>query len=161
MAMTMYALAIRPLFDKLRDAEPAARQVWLADDATAAGKLVTLRQWWHTVTMKGPEMGYHPNAKKTHLVVKPELIDEAKRLFGNTNIQISAEGQRHLGSAIGTDDFIGIYVKQKIEKWVKEIASLTETARTHPYAAYAAFVHGVIGRWVYSVACLGFSIGGC
>ena len=38
-AMAMYALAIRSLIDKLRDAELSARQVWFADDATAAGRL--------------------------------------------------------------------------------------------------------------------------
>ena len=72
LAMAMYALAIRPL---IRDAELNARQVWFADDATAAGKLVTLRQWWQLVTTTGPEFGYHPNANKTHLVVKPELVN--------------------------------------------------------------------------------------
>ena len=39
LAIAMYALAVRPLIDKLRDAEPSAKQVWFADDATAAGRL--------------------------------------------------------------------------------------------------------------------------
>ena len=42
LAMAMYALTLRPLIDKLRNAEPNARQVWFADDATAAGRLVSL-----------------------------------------------------------------------------------------------------------------------
>ena len=66
-------------------------------------------------------------------------------MFENTNVQISTNGQRHLGAAIGTQEFIEAYAEQKIEKWVNEIESLTETARTHPHAAYAAFVHGAIG----------------
>ena len=59
LAMAMYALAIRPLIDKLRDTEPNARQdlVWFADDATAAGRLVTLHQWWQHVTTIGPDFG--------------------------------------------------------------------------------------------------------
>ena len=87
--MAMYALAIRPLIDKLRDAEPSARQVWFADDATAAGRLATLHQWWQLVTMIGPDFGYYPNASKTHLVVKPELVNKAKRMFKNTDVWIS------------------------------------------------------------------------
>ena len=149
LAMAMYSLAIKPLIDKLRNEEPNARQVWFADDATAAGKLVTLRQWWQLVTTTGPEFGYHPNASKTHLVVKPELVNEAKRIFENTNVQISTDGQRHLGAAIGTQEFIEVYAAQKVGKWLNEIKSLTAIARTHPHAAYAAFVHGVIGRWLY------------
>ena len=104
LAMAMYALAIRPLLDKLRDAEPNARQVWFADDATAAGRLATLHQWWQHVTTIGPDFGYYPNASKTHLVVKPELVSEAKKMFENTEVQISTNGQRHLGAAIGTHE---------------------------------------------------------
>ena len=145
----MYALTIRPLIDKLRDTEPNAKQVWLADDATAAGRLVTLHQWWQLITTIGPDFGYNPNASKTHLVVKPELASEAKRVFENTDVQISTNGQRHLGAAIGTHEFIEAYATQKIVKCVNEIESLTAIARTHPHAACAAFVHGVIGRWLY------------
>ena len=32
---------------------------------------------------------------------------------------------------------------------VNEIESLTATAHTHLHAAYTAFVHGTIGRWLY------------
>ena len=102
LAMAMYALAIRPLIDKLRDAEPNVRQVWFADDATAAGRLATLCQWWQLISTIGPDFGYNPNASKTHLVVKPELISKAKRIFQNTDVQTSTNGQRHLGAAIGT-----------------------------------------------------------
>ena len=80
------------------------------------------------------------------MIVKPELADEAKKMFENTNVQISTNGQRHLGAAIGTQEFIEAYAAQKIEKWVNEIESLTEIACTYPHAAYAAFVHGAIGR---------------
>ena len=80
LAMAMYSLAIKPLIDKLRDEEPNARQVWFADDATAAGKLVTLGRWWQLVTITGPEFGYHPNASNTHLVFNPELVNEARRI---------------------------------------------------------------------------------
>ena len=85
------------------------------------------------------------------MIVKPELADEAKKMFENTNVQISTNGQRHLGAAIGTQEFIEAYAAQKIEKWVKEIA------RTHSHAAYAAFVHGAIGRWLYLMRTINIS----
>ena len=84
-----------------------------------------------------------------HLVVKPEFLDEAKQLFENTEVQITISGHRHLGAAIGTQEFIEAYAERKIEKWTNEMKGLTAIARTHPYAAYTAFVHGIIGRWLY------------
>ena len=92
--------------------------------------------------MVGPDFGYYPNASKTHLVVvKPELVNKAKRMFKNTDVQISTNGQRHLGAAMGTQEFIETYGAQKIAKWVNEIESLTAIARTHPHAPYTAFVY--------------------
>ena len=38
---------------------------------------LTLHQWWQLVTMVGPDFGYYPNASKTHLVLKPELVNKA------------------------------------------------------------------------------------
>ena len=72
MVMAMYALAVTPLIKRLRDVEPDVKQIWFADDATAASKLLALQQWWQHLTVIGPEIGYHTNAIKTHLVVKPD-----------------------------------------------------------------------------------------
>ena len=105
MAMYMYALAVRPLVDKLREAEPTTRQVWFADDATAAGKLHSLYQWWQNILTIGPKLGYFPNAHKTLLVVKPSLVDEANRLFKDSNVKISTISQRLLGAALGSQEF--------------------------------------------------------
>ena len=71
--------------------------------------------------------------------------------------QISTNGQTHLGAAIGTHEFIETYAAQKIAKWVNEIESLTAIARTHPHAAYTAFVHGAIGRWLYLMGTIDIS----
>ena len=79
LAMAMCALAIKPLNDRLRNSEPNARQVWFADDVTAAGRLATLHKWWQLVTTIGPEFRYNPNASKTHLVVKPKLLEKPKK----------------------------------------------------------------------------------
>ena len=69
-----------------------------------------------------------------------------KGFFENTAVQISTNGQRHLGAAIGTQELIEAYVSRKVSKWVNEIENLTKMAHTHPHAA---FVHGAIGRWLY------------
>ena len=86
------------------------------------------------------QIGYHPNA------MKPELLDEATKLFENTNVtntNTRAETPRW------TPTFAEEYVAGIIEKWTAEISSLSKLALSQPHAAYTAFVHGLVGRWGY------------
>ena len=46
LAMAMYALAVVPLIRQLHTVVPDVRQVWFADDATAAGSLSSILDWW-------------------------------------------------------------------------------------------------------------------
>ena len=145
LAMTMYALAVTPLINSLCHHQLDVSQAWFADDATAAGQLTPLLQWWKQLLSLGPLYGYHPNAAETYLIVKPQLYDLAKHLFQDTNVQIMCYGQRHLGAAIGTRLFTEEYVTKKVI-WSDEILTLSSIAETHPHSAYCAFVHGVIPK---------------
>ena len=49
-AMAMYSLAITPLIRKLNENHPQAKQVWYADDATAAGSCNNLKNWLNCIT---------------------------------------------------------------------------------------------------------------
>ena len=149
LAMAMYALAVTPLINSLRHHQPDVSQAWFADDVTAAGQLAPLLQWWKQLLSLGPLYGYHPNAAKTYLIVKPQLYDSAKQLFQDTNVQITCHGQRHLGAAIGTRLFTEEYVSRKVKIWSDEILTLSSIAETHPHSAYCAFVHGVVPKWNY------------
>ena len=62
------------------------------------------------------QYGYHPNASKTFLAVKDEYEDEAKTIFGDTNISVTTCGKRHLGAAVGSRDFATEYVSHKVEE---------------------------------------------
>ena len=146
LAMAMYALAATPLIRRLKEMKSDVKQVWFADDATAAGKLRALLQWWQHLTVIWPSFGYYPNASKTHLVVKPDLMDEAAEIFHSTKVQITPKGQRHLGAAIGTPSFAEEYVALKVEKWLAEISANSFLAHSQPHAAYAAFVHGISAK---------------
>ena len=95
----------------------------------------------------GPPLGYTPNKKKSVLVVKPEFIDVARRIFRRTGVKITIEGDKHLGAAIGTTEFREKYVKTQVEKWKAEIERLSEIAKAEPHAAYSAFIFGIQHRW--------------
>ena len=89
----MHALAVSRLIHSLQKVKSEVKQVWFVDDATAAGKLRALMQWWQHLTDIGPAIGYYPNASKSHLVVKPELMNETVKIFGDTAVQITSQGQ--------------------------------------------------------------------
>ena len=67
----------------------------------------------------------------------------------NANINITCEGKRHLGAAIGSKEFHKAYAEKKIAKWCGEIEQLALFAKTQPQAAYAAFTHGEMHRFTY------------
>ncbi len=147
LAMTMYALAMVPLITAIQTDNAA--QVWFADDATSAGRLLRLRAWWDALISKGPSYGYFPNAAKTWLVVKEGLMAEAHSAFADTGVRISCEGRPCLGAAIGTSAYVDRFVSSKIEEWVAEVERLSKIALSHPQASYAALTHGLVGRWTY------------
>ena len=74
------------------------------------------RKWWDKVRADGPQAGYHPNAFKSVLIVKPYLYDNAVDLFRGTDIKITKEGQRHLGAVIGSEEFVSEYVRGKVNE---------------------------------------------
>lgn len=139
LAMAMYAIAVNPLIHQLN--QDTAKQVWFTDDATAGGKLNNLRDWWDCLTSIGPDYGYFPNTAKTWLI--EEYKDKAVSTLEGTQVVITEEGKKYLGSAIGKQSFIESYVQQKITTWVASIAI------TQPHAVFAAFTHGLTSRWMY------------
>ena len=147
--MAMFALATLPLIAKTKT--DGSKQAWFADDAAAGGILQSLRSWWDTLVENGPSFGYYPNALKTYLVVKPGKEDQARKIFEGTAVQITIEGRRYLGGALGTQEFVEKFMADKVSDWSSEVRRLAKFAATQPQAAYAAYTHGLINRWVYSL----------
>ena len=67
------------------------------------------------------------------------MEEECKQLFNGT-INITLAGKRHLGAAIGTNEFKNEYIDDKVRKWVSNIENLAKIAEAQPHAAYAAFI---------------------
>ena len=137
------------MINLLHHHHPNVSQAWFAEDATAAGQLTPLLQWWKQLLSLGPLYGNHSNAPKRYFIVKPQLYDSAKQLFQDTNVQITCHDQRHLGAAIGTQLFTEKYASKKVKIWSNVILSLSSITETHPHIAYCAFVYGVIPKWNY------------
>ena len=84
-----------------------------------------------------------------HLVVKAEHAERARELFAGTGINITTEGKRHLGAAVGSRSYTEEYVAGKVRKWSEEIKQLANVAQTQPHAAYCAYTHGLSSRWSF------------
>ena len=97
----------------------------------------------------GPLYGYHPNSSKTCLLVKPDFIDSARRLFGDTGIHISSDGHRYFCCPIGNISFLKQFVSTKISQWSSELETLSSFVATQSHAAYAAITHGLSSKWTY------------
>ena len=119
------------------------------DDATGARPLQEVKQWWDELREAGPPLGYYPNAKKCWLVVKPKEESRAKEMFTGTGINITTEGRKHLGAALGSQSYLEEYVGGKVEDWVEEVTRLAAFARSQPQASYPAFTFGLRHRWTY------------
>ena len=61
----------------------------------------------------GLKFGYLANPNKTWLIVKPEYLQVASEVFHDTGINITSEGRRHLGAAIGSKSFINNYIRER------------------------------------------------
>ena len=85
----MYAIGTLPLIYQLEDG--SIRQVWYADDASAAGRLDNLKSWWDQIVKIGPEYGYFPKASKTWLNVKDSVYEKATSVFQDTGVSIMIE----------------------------------------------------------------------
>ena len=153
LAMAAYGIGITPLFQMIRRGVDI-KQVAFADDLAGAQNLVNLKKWWENIEKFGPMLGYFPKASKSWLIVKPNLVDEAKRIFNGTNINVTTEGRKYLGGFIGTDEGKSIYSHKRIEEWIEQLSSLSEIVRIEPHAAYTAFITGFVNKMSYHIRVL-------
>ena len=58
-------------------------------------------------------------------------------------------GQRHLGAAVGSTEFIAAYLNGKVASWVAQVDRLAAIAATQPHAAYATIIFGLQHRWTF------------
>ena len=83
------------------------------------------------------------------MIIKPEREQVASEVFGDTAINVTTEGHKHLGEALGSRSFLEEYVGGKVAEWVNEVTKLADFAVSQPQACYATFIFGMQHRWTY------------
>ena len=66
-----------------------------------------------------PHMATSPMPRQFHAT--------ATEIFHGSDVNITADGKRHLGSALGSPSFIETYVQGKVTRWVEEVKHLATT----------------------------------
>jgi hypothetical protein len=150
LAMAFYGISLRPLINHLDHSKTQTHQVWLADDATGAGTLVNLRKWWERIADKGKHYGYVVKPSKSWLILKDESrLQEAQQMFADTHLQITTQGKRHLGAALGSTDFKIQYIEEKVQEWCNRVKKLSVIAKSQPQTAYSGYIHGEQHKYTY------------
>ena len=108
-----------------------------------------IKKWWDVLSTIGPDFGYFPNDKKCWIIAKPAKEENVREVFKETSINVTVQGQKHLGAAIGSREYLEEYVSEKVSNWVHEVATLAEFALSQPQACYAAYTFGLKHRWTY------------
>ena len=62
-----------------------------------------------------------PNAKKCWLIVKLEREQAAREVFRDTAINVTIEGRKHLGTALGSRSFLEEYVGEKVAELLEPL----------------------------------------
>ena len=108
-----------------------------------------MRKWSDELSESSPPLSYFPNAKKCSLIIKPEREQAAREVFRDTAINVTTEGHKHLGAALGSRSFLEEYDGERVDEWVNEVTKLADFAISQPQASYAAFTFGLRHRWTY------------
>ena len=70
-------------------------------------------------------------------------------MFRDTAINVTIEGHKHLGEALGSRSFLQEFVGEKVDEWVNEVTKLADFAISQPQASCAAFTFDLRHRWTY------------
>ena len=89
-----------------------------------------------------PKIDHYRDSSKCWLIVKPQLVKEAEKLFKNTKISITIDGKRHLGAVNGSQGYRDQYLINKTDQIANQLSNLCEIAKLEPQAEYSCFVSG-------------------
>ena len=75
----------------------------------------------------------------TFLILIGNQLPNTTALFGNSNINITVEGKRHLGATVASDGYKREYVDELVKDWNSQLYMLSTVAESQPQAAYSVF----------------------
>ena len=149
LSMLLYGLALIPLADSLRQAEPEVLQPWYADDAAMVGPVDAIARAMRLLERQGPARGYFPEPEKSIFVpTKPHEADRCRDALNCFGFRHRA-GQRYLGGFVGSATARDEWLAPQIQDWIFGIEKLALVARRFPQTAYAGLTKSLQNEWTY------------
>ena len=141
LATYAYTLSLQPLICRVQVVSQA-KDCWFADDATRCGPLQNVRVWWVELTMAGTDRVLSQCWK---MQPKPYKEETARSIFEETAINITTEGRKHQGAAIGSTSSLKHYVNgRKRNGW----------GRFQNWLNLLCLTFGLKYRWTYFLGTL-------
>ena len=98
------------------------------------------------ISQEGPKFGYFPEPSKCYLVVGPEFVEEAAKVFEGYEVNI-VTGHKLLGGFIGDELETEKWLQQKNNIWLKSIKCTARAAVQQPQAAHVALTKSIQNEW--------------
>jgi hypothetical protein len=150
LAMVAYGVGVLPLIRNLKERFPKLYQSWYADDASAAGTLKLIKEFFEELVQVGPKYGYFPEPSKSILVVSSNNQPLALNFVETNNLGfIVKTGARYLGGFVGEETDRNNWLEEKISEWSFGVGELANLAHTHPQSAFAGLQKSLQNEWGY------------
>ena len=150
LAMVAYGIGILPLIRLLKAKAPSLHQSWYADDASAAGRLELIAEYFEELMRIGPTIGYFPEPTKSILIVRSDTLPQARSFLQSRNLGFELKtGDRFLGGFLGETSTRDQWLKNKISDWVFGVQELARVAQSYPQTAYAGLQKSLQQEWQY------------
>ncbi|EJK51245.1 hypothetical protein THAOC_29600, partial [Thalassiosira oceanica] len=123
-------IALLPMVELLREAEPDLLQPWYADDGSGYGKLVRQRNVYKRLEqIIEPDFGYFPAGAKCWLTIPKRMEEEVKQYLADNGLpwQVT-QGKRYVRGFIGSEDALSERIEPKVEHWTFAIERLANAA---------------------------------
>ena len=85
------------------------------------------------------------------LITKAQFCSVGKEYFHDTVVDVATDGRPHLGTPVGTLEYLESFTIDKILSWISAVDILSSIAMSQPHAAYSCFTDGLINCWLYAI----------
>ena len=70
-------------------------------------------------------------------------------LFDGSNVNVTTEGRRLIGAAIGSKSFVTDFISKGVSNFSKPVQHLAELATSQPQAAHTVFTRWLSSEWTF------------
>ena len=127
---------------------PDVTRPWYADDAGGLGTFDNLCRYFNSLKVHGPTQGYYPKPTKSIIIVHPRNI-KAGGIFGRFYGFNVCMGARYIGDYIKDDEYKVNCLKNRMEKWERNIHAITEIADKYPQESDTAVACAIQSEWIF------------